>query len=975
MKKGCKPYKVNSKNSYTSTKNFLLAKGLIDKFLNIIDYNNFKKEVASLTKLAKDKHGINEGPLFGERTISSADKSYYQAVANKKAFNKIDGIKKKAQPKQELTDYYMGDNALREQEQRELGKEVVYSKSPVLSDISRLGTLEGDLMAVEKGAIGVNKQQLMMLLGPSMYNKPLAQVAVKELLQNSFDAVKARQNSQKKKTTREVKAIKYAVNIPHPKKLTVKEYEIEYKFKYLYRSKDTKEDLFSASEPYIEDQDHYDEELAWAYNAYLDDYNRTIADIETTEAANAAPSVEQLESVDESGVTPGNIDIDINAQKRTISIRDDGMGMTTDIVKNAFLSIGGTSKEGLSAGERSGGLGLAKVQFLLGSESVHVITVRDGIKTEIQATGIQLYNDDFEIHTSETSEPNGSFVEVKIPQSYTTLEGATRTIDFPGSYGGWKSYDILNKPLIGNVDVEVSYTNDYGKTTTEMVPIGRNSTEATLPPFFSKITFDWGEAELYMSIDRSENSKHRILSAGIYQFDYSFKNSQYEKVPYDIVVNIKPNVKAGAEQYPFNNQREGFKPTVERDISSLNKYLLKYASGEAEKEGQANFKNILALPKIDPNKVLTPEEKAKLLSIVDERLKEISEGQIKPVDDGPRRVTNIIIRAGSVTDRDTGEVAVKEKEFESSFGAERKLEELAPLDISGFDDTQPQFHNNTNVDYFQVEGATTFFTELGSTIHQIVKEFGGDYLGHNESSSYRKLMGKRSGEDAPSYFAGISIDKGYHGIHTYKPFKAIFINPLSYSSNNVEDLTYKFLMTTLHEIVHTKEANHEYDGFGRELQNIIGVFFASPRAELYTGLLRSVFKRNLSTYEKLRNIYEKSTTKNNSKSFEGQEDSAESGSINDRSRIDTEKGTEVSKGDDSASTGGLGDTESLGDIILSKFSPDIKNQDLFLHLSSELNNKLNFSNPGYNAGPTVQDLINQMPMITKADIDNKKLEC
>ncbi|GIU70168.1 MAG: hypothetical protein KatS3mg002_1404 [Candidatus Woesearchaeota archaeon] len=49
-------------------------------------------------------------------------------------------------------------------------------------------------MESEKGQIGVNKQQLLMLLGPTMYNKPLAQVAMKELLQNSFDAIKARIN-------------------------------------------------------------------------------------------------------------------------------------------------------------------------------------------------------------------------------------------------------------------------------------------------------------------------------------------------------------------------------------------------------------------------------------------------------------------------------------------------------------------------------------------------------------------------------------------------------------------------------------------------------------------------------------------------------------------------------------------------------------------------------------------------------------
>ena len=45
--------------------------------------------------------------------------------------------------------------------------------------------------STEIGKIGVNKTQLLALLGQSMYNAPLAQVAMKELLQNAFDAVKA----------------------------------------------------------------------------------------------------------------------------------------------------------------------------------------------------------------------------------------------------------------------------------------------------------------------------------------------------------------------------------------------------------------------------------------------------------------------------------------------------------------------------------------------------------------------------------------------------------------------------------------------------------------------------------------------------------------------------------------------------------------------------------------------------------------
>ena len=74
-------------------------------------------------------------------------------------------------------------------------------KNNSISDISSLGKLQGDLMESEKGQIGVNKQQLLMLLGPTMYNKPLAQVAVKELLQNSFDAIKARMNITDNKET------------------------------------------------------------------------------------------------------------------------------------------------------------------------------------------------------------------------------------------------------------------------------------------------------------------------------------------------------------------------------------------------------------------------------------------------------------------------------------------------------------------------------------------------------------------------------------------------------------------------------------------------------------------------------------------------------------------------------------------------------------------------------------------------------
>lgn len=130
MKKECKSYKYNAKNSYISSKNFLVAQGAIDKYLNILDLNGFRKEVVELTKLAKNKHNVDKGLLFGERTIYSADKSYFQAVPNKDAFSEIDKVKKTAQPQaqsqEDLDDFYMGDEPLRFQEEKALSEDITY---------------------------------------------------------------------------------------------------------------------------------------------------------------------------------------------------------------------------------------------------------------------------------------------------------------------------------------------------------------------------------------------------------------------------------------------------------------------------------------------------------------------------------------------------------------------------------------------------------------------------------------------------------------------------------------------------------------------------------------------------------------------------------------------------------------------------------------------------------------------------------
>ena len=686
-----------------------------------------------------------------------------------------------------------------------------FVKGNKLSNISSLGRLQGDKMESERGQIGVNKQQLLTLLGPTMYNKPLAQVAVKELLQNSFDAVKARMNITGNKTT-------------------------------------------------------------------------------------------------------GNIDIIVNYDNRTIAMKDDGIGMTSDIVKNAFLSIGGTNKEGLDVSERSGGFGLAKVQFLLGSEYVKVITVRDGVKTSLEATAVELYNDNFMINKEQTNEPNGSYVEVKIPESYTTMEGVTREIDFPGRHKldsiKYKSFEILGHPLIG--DVNVSFTHIKVKTEHRTVlPIGKNTTEETLPPLFSKIDFSWGTADLYMSTEKKEYPDHKILSSGIYQFTYNFNFRDYENIPYDIVVNIKPSVSSVSEQYPFNNQREGFKNTVREDIESLELYLAKYASGEAEKEAKAAFSTITGLPKVDPNKVLTPEEREKIYGDVQ---KHIAENKQRRIDQGlesaeeeVRRIRKLLINKEGVKDSETGKVEVSnEKRYGSSFKAEKEIEKIDPVEATNFNPAQPQYHNNTNFNYLDIPGAAEFFSDFGSVVLEMVR-FAGNELGYN----YQKLK-----SEDEKFFAGVSIDKQYGGVHVKKIINAIFVNPLSFNARSLEEAVGIALHVTIHEINHTTTTGHR-ESFTTALAGLYGEIYATGKYGLYEGLFRSVFRKHFETFKQLKNEYNKSSTRNLSESFSGDEIKGSitrnvQGNVNDVStrQPSTERYPRGQKDNTKDKT---------GDIILSKF--------------------------------------------------------
>jgi len=76
----------------------------------------------------------------------------------------------------------------------------------------------------------------------------------------------------------------------------------------------------------------------------------------------------------------GTVTIEVNGDNRTITVTDDARGMTPEIVRDAFFTVAGSDKSDLDPPDRSGGLGLAKMGFMLGAERLILNTVRDGVR-------------------------------------------------------------------------------------------------------------------------------------------------------------------------------------------------------------------------------------------------------------------------------------------------------------------------------------------------------------------------------------------------------------------------------------------------------------------------------------------------------------------------------------------------------------------------------------------------------------------
>jgi hypothetical protein len=593
---------------------------------------------------------------------------------------------------------------------------------------------------------------------------------------------------------------------------------------------------------------------------------------------------------------PGKIDIILNDQDRTITVTDNGIGMTTQIVDDGFFTVGGTKKD-VPPELRSGGYGIAKVAFMTSTAELSLDTVRDGVRNIVAgATPVQIRNGDFVIKTERASkDEHGTTVVVKIPETYIDRNGKESDVYFLTD----PNYITpLKRSLVGPVEVNFTGIDAFGGIKTQVLPIGKNFDDKKTP-FLTKVNFDWGTADIYYGVERKnaeygdDAPKHEVLSSGVYQFNgtggYSsaFNINLNEKIPYDIVVNIKPSVPASDPSYPFTPEREKFRESHKEDIAALTSYLAQIARGTEAEGLQDVFKDIISMPKVAVGGV-NKDVEGKLRKL-------FNKGGHKTAAKAFVAPKEINVTKGLVKDT-KGVVLVdttkkSERAIEKSFEADKaapKMEQF--MNEMTQDPRQPIFHNNTNVNFIEIGekygDPQAFFAELGSLFVDMKEAIA------NGMYAYSKLK-------APNlWFTGISVDKGYGGVSILVPFKGNLINPFytQFGEKTLSGVRERMLDTMIHELAHSDARSHGQP-HNTEMIKIKLFLTDNGKYDIYRDKLLELLVKHESTFSAMKEAYDRSTTKNTAKSLEQYEKTSASRAIGSDAGISEDQPGAVSAGE------------------------------------------------------------------------------
>jgi len=520
------------------------------------------------------------------------------------------------------------------------------------------------------------------------------------------------------------------------------------------------------------------------------------------------------------GLAEGKISVNTDEDKRTITITDNGMGMTPEIISKAFLTIAGTHKE---SGRGSGGFGVAKMLFLFGNKNLKLETTRDGLTSTLETTGPELlaaFADPSKapnITTTKTGKPSGTSITVTIPDTYLDEENQSKSITFGSDDYTFKPI-LIKSPLLENIEV---------KFNGEVLPIGKDFPAKDFT-VLTNVKFPWGNARILVKdgADVRYNGQNLIvLSQGLYQFGQTLSDGpgwDANTLPFTFFINIEPNVAAENANYPFALNRQDFSPSQKPGVEKIFSYLQALYTNKTTAESAQSFGKL----------ELLSSSKKPISTTIDLAVPPAQKGTILEIDPAD----NVEVKDGKmyVNNRLVPELTPQALE------AMRADPSQFRVDQDLIDPNKILVHDNVNVreDYDDPDSDKVPFLErarrdLGADrVNKFIVGIGNVFkFLRNEAhgaglKSYRSLNKYDTVTDVP---VGVSFDPGYYGVSIRLPFSGMMINPTvikGVDSNDTSsadvraDAAATMVGTMVHEIAHHDERNHSESGFIPALQNL-----------------------------------------------------------------------------------------------------------------------------------------------------------
>jgi len=569
-------------------------------------------------------------------------------------------------------------------------------------------------------------------------------------------------------------------------------------------------------------------------NKYLSDMDNMPNTVVKEMLQNSADAIKPL--IEQGKIKQGNIDIKVNKNTRTITMRDNGIGMTKETLGGVFLEIGGSLKEITNKGP-AGGFGFAKAMLLYGSGDINVTTMRDGKISNLRTTGETLMeafvSEDkigipIDVFTREEyfneqakfdamfPEGHGTQITITVPKTYINNKGVEDEIYMSQRLDDFFYESLLNSPLFQNINVTfeilkttsgVDLNNDsfFETGQGEKVGIGQNFPLDKFIPVFD-VPYEWGNVKVYKSINENPDIDPNVtvLSNGLFQFkDYiplDFERPNDEVIPFEYYMDVEPAVKAGDPAYPFDPDRRSFTEQAAKDIKVIKNGLYVLHKNQSLKDDTISFGSIEQYT-LDGDGNITVSKKILLSSEQKEGLlkKGIPEGTKPEIKDGKIVIGNQKVPIRTPEDLkkavvSSAEIVIPEDAIDHKKIA---LHNNAETTLRVYKDGDSFYSNaydgikNTGFAPIQEVLREAFPTivenegtlkEYRTGFDAFINEIGASFIILRDQVVRLGEAGllidtTRNYKELNKATIGVSIDTKYTGVNLKVPFEGAFVNP------------------------------------------------------------------------------------------------------------------------------------------------------------------------------------------------------